>query len=92
MGTKLDNFLDHERKIRSWPAKRSNQKLVIEYLGSKFNNEVEYSEAEVNEIIKQNHTYNDHCYLRRELVDYHVLERTGDGRVYWKPRQEAESE
>lgn len=92
MGTKLDNFLDPERKIRSWPAKRSNQKLVIEYLGTKFVEGYEYTESEINEIIKQHHTFNDHCFFRRELVDSHILERTGDGRVYWKPRKEAESE
>ncbi|WP_310829187.1 DUF2087 domain-containing protein [Paenibacillus pedocola] len=89
MKSKLDNFLDRDRKLRSWPAKRTNQRIVVEYLSSNFAEGVEYTEAEINEIIKDNHTFNDHCFLRRELVDNHLLGRTSDGRKYWKiPRPE----
>ncbi|MBY0010736.1 DUF2087 domain-containing protein [Paenibacillus typhae] len=84
MKSKLDNFLDTDRKLRSWPAKRTNQRIVIEYLSTNFSENVEYTEAEVNEIIKNNHTFNDHCFLRRELVENRLLGRTGDGSRYWK--------
>ncbi|QSF43038.1 DUF2087 domain-containing protein [Paenibacillus tianjinensis] len=84
MKSKLDNFLDCDRKLRSWPAKRTNQRIVVEYLSTNFADGVEYTEAEVNEIIKDNHTFNDHCFLRRELVDSRLLGRTSDGRKYWK--------
>lgn len=89
MKSKLDNFLDTNRKLRSWPAKRSNQRVVMEYLSTNFAADVEYSEAEVNEIIKDNHTFNDHCFLRRELVDFRLLGRTDDGSRYWKLPQPA---
>ncbi len=89
MKSKLDNFLDRDRKLRSWPAKRTNQRIVVEYLSANFAEGVEYTEAEINEIIKDNHTFNDHCFLRRELVDNRLLGRTSDGRKYWKiPRPE----
>ncbi|MNB83119.1 hypothetical protein D3C75_299460 [compost metagenome] len=84
MRSKLDNFLCKDRKLRSWPAKRSNQRIVVEYLSTNFTEGVEYTEAEINEIIKENHTFNDHCFLRRELVENRLLGRTGDGSRYWK--------
>ncbi|MNT45574.1 hypothetical protein D3C72_1821680 [compost metagenome] len=84
MKSKLDNFLDRDRKLRSWPAKRANQRIVVEYLSTNFAEGVEYTEAEINEIIKENHTFNDHCFLRRELVDNRLLGRTSDGSKYWK--------
>lgn len=89
MKSKLDNFLDPNRKLRSWPAKRTNQRMVVEYLCTNFAEGMEYTEAEINEIIKDNHTFNDHCFLRRELVENRLLGRTSDGRKYWKiPRPE----
>lgn len=92
MKSKLENFLDSERKLRSWPAKRANQRIVLEYLSTNFVEDEEYTEAQINEIIKVNHTFNDHCFLRRELVDSKLLGRTPEGSKYWKnplPKEES---
>ena len=43
-----------------------------------------YSEAEVNDIINQNHLFNHYFILRRGLIDYGILKRTKNGAKYWK--------
>ncbi len=43
-----------------------------------------YSEIQINNIIKQYHSFGDHVLLRRELYDKGFLDRTLDGRSYWR--------
>lgn len=38
----------------------------------------------MNEIIKQNHSFNNHVELRRELINYMFLDRDSNGLRYWK--------
>ena len=45
---------------------------------------MEYSEKEVNSIIKQHHTFNDIPLLRRELISKKYLFRTDDCFKYLK--------
>ena len=77
-------FINEIEGIVVWPKKRLEKKLVIEWLSSKFEFEKEYSEKEVNNIIKAHHSFNDIPLLRRELVSNRLLERTDDGSIYWK--------
>ena len=46
--------------------------------------EKQYSEKEVNQIIKNHHSFNDVPLLRRELISRLFLNRKDDGSVYWK--------
>ncbi|HEY3250281.1 MAG TPA: DUF2087 domain-containing protein [Ignavibacteria bacterium] len=80
----LKGFLDTELKLKTWPSKPDKKQLVMEYLASKFEFDKEYMEKEVSAIIKQNHTFNDHPMLRRELVDRNLLGRTQNGAKYWR--------
>ena len=59
--------------------KRANQA----YLSLKFNKGVIYSESEVNEIIKNWHTFGDWALLRRELFEAKLLDRKKDCSEYW---------
>ena len=80
----LRPYLNRDGLITQWPAKWTAKKIVLDYLITKFAEDTQYKETEVNEIINQWHTYEDPVYLRRALVDSGLLKRTSDGRQYWR--------
>jgi len=80
----LQRFLDPGGRITMWPAKRQAQNLLLSYLASKFEHDREYTERDVNELLMQWHTYQDHVTLRRALYDARLLDRTPDGARYWR--------
>lgn len=80
------NFYLKDGKIKVFPSKRKKVTLVLDYLINKFEKSKEYSEKEINNIINDNHSFNNPLLLRRELIDNRYLLRTPDGRVYWRPK------
>ena len=70
--------------ILRWPKKPSEKHLVIKWISEKFKFDKKYSEKETNEIIKQNHSFDDIALLRRELISKKFLARKNDGSIYWK--------
>lgn len=78
----LQEFLNDQGQVKQWPAKHINKQLVIEYLATKFEDRKVYHEREINEILKQWHTFQDWPLLRRSLVDYGYLTRNLDGTEY----------
>ena len=80
----IERFLDEKKKIKIWPAKRDLKIEILKYLAQKFETGVIYTEKEVNEIIKNWHTFSDFFLLRRGLIDMKYLSRTKDGLQYWK--------
>lgn len=84
MVTILRNFLDGEGRLKSWPAKKKTRLIAIAYLATKFQTGVEYTEKEINSILNDFHLFEDHALLRRALYEVGHLDRTIDGRKYWK--------
>ena len=80
----IDNFLNSEGKILTWPAKQEKKKAILRYMSSKFDVNRMYTEKEVNEIITRWHEFNDLFILRRGMVDMGYIERTKDGKQYWR--------
>lgn len=80
---KLKPFLDGAGQVKQMPAKRKMQNLVLWYLASQLP-EGPYTERELNELLLARHTFGDPCTLRRDLYDGGFLDRTPDGRQYWK--------
>ena len=80
----INQYLDEDRKIKTWPSKKSVKIEVLAYLSEKFQPDVFYTEKEVNEVVKSWHTFGDFFLLRRELIDKKFLSRTQDGAKYWK--------
>ena len=79
----LKDFCTPEGKIKAFPAQRKKFEAVLRYALQAFEPGKRYSEKEVNQKLAQ---FNDDtATLRRELVDYHWLEREGGGRAYWRP-------
>jgi biotin operon repressor len=83
----LVNFLEGDR-LTKIPVSRKKRWLILQWLARKFAAGTEYSEAQVNAILKRHHE--DAATLRRELVGYRMLTR--DRGVYrllpeshWRP-------
>lgn len=79
---KFTALFNTDGKISRWPAKRKYQVMLVNHLQTKMPQTGEYSEKEINEIIKNQITLEDFVMLRRELVDSGALNRTPDGRIY----------
>ncbi len=75
----LRAFLDGER-LREIPARRKQRQVILRWLAEQFEWEREYSEAEVNEVLKRRHP--DVAYLRRDLIGERLVAR--DHGRYWR--------
>lgn len=84
---KLENYLDDQGRLKEWPSRRNKgqfQQWALEYLASKFEMGIYYSEKEVNALLNQFHTFGDPALLRRELFERQLLDRVKDGSAYWR--------
>lgn len=88
----IKTHLDKEGKLLRYPSKRKAKLLSLLYLATKFEPEVLYTEAEVNQIINQWHSFQDPCMLRRDLYNLHILDRKKDGSQYWREKEQLELE
>lgn len=78
----IARFLDKDGLVTLWPKKRADKDLVLAYLAEKFEFGRSYHENEVNEILKQWHTFVDWPLLRRELFDQGYFDRDLAGTDY----------
>jgi len=70
----LANFLEGDR-LTTIPVSRKKRWLILRWLAGKFSADVEYTEAQVNAIMKRHHE--DAATLRREMVGCRMLARAG---------------
>jgi len=71
----------HDGRITALPAKRTRRRLLLDQVAQAFEPGRKYPEAAVDEILKA--IFDDHCTLRRYLVDEAFLSRTAAG-IYWR--------
>ena len=83
---KLKSFYDKDGKLKQYPKKHTLRLIILDKIASSFEINKEYTEKEVNEIIKENISFNDIEYIRRELIETHLLNRLIDGSKYWKEK------
>jgi hypothetical protein len=68
-------------RITAMPAKRPRRLLLLDQVAQAFEPGRRYPEPVVVEILRA--VFDDHCTLRRYLVDESFLSRTADG-IYWR--------
>ena len=81
---RLASYYDSDNKLKQYPKKHTYRMIVLEKIHAAFEFDRTYTEKEVNEIIKDNISFNDIEYIRRELIDNKLLNRLLDGSKYWK--------
>lgn len=83
----LQPFLDEAGRLTALPAKHRKALAALWYLAGKIEPDRQYAEPEVNDLLDEWALFRDHATLRRELYNKHVLNRTEDGRLYWKEEE-----
>jgi hypothetical protein len=68
-------------RILALPAKRTRRRLLLDQVAQAFEPGRRYPEAEVDQILKA--VFDDHCALRRYLIDEEFMSRTAAG-LYWR--------
>lgn len=68
-------------RIAMLPAKRARRRLLLDRVAQAFEPGRRYPEDKVDEILKP--LFDDHCALRRCLVDEDFMSRTPGGQ-YWR--------
>ena len=76
-------YLNPDGSIKQLPNQPAKLRVILEYLAQAFSQGIDYTEKEVNTILKRFH--NDFSGLRRDLIDAGLLSRESDGSRYWKP-------
>lgn len=72
---------DSQLIIKSFPAKEKRKIIIMQKLINDFDVNHHYTEKEVNEILKR--YYDDFVSVRRCMIQYGFLDRSGDGTIYW---------
>jgi len=78
----LISCLEPDGTIKRLPSQPAQLKVILNYLVQTFKPGVDYTEKEVNTIIRRFHV--DVSGLRRDLVDAGLLDRERDGSRYWR--------
>lgn len=63
------NALITDGVVTRWPARAADKALVLDFLAARFEARRDYSEREVNDILKRHHSFGDWALLRRELFE-----------------------
>ncbi len=82
MQNSIHRFLNEDGRVFVWPKKHADKQLVLDYVVEKFETGKPYTEKEVNEIIKQWHTFQDWPLLRRGMIDTGLMTRDREGHEY----------
>lgn len=80
---KLKRYYDDDGRLIQYPSKRPMRMLALIRILESFDRERKYTEPEVNEMIRSAIAFGDIALIRREMVDYKLLERLRDGSQYW---------
>lgn len=84
---RIHHYLDADGRVMRFPISKKNRKdqpYILEYLSEKFEIDKVYTEHEVNDILKQWHTFGDWALLRREMFDRGYINRSQDCSAYWR--------
>jgi len=79
----LVSCLEPDGSIKRLPSQPNQLKVILNYLVQAFTPEIDYTEKEVNTIIRRFHV--DVSGLRRDLIDAGLMARERDGSRYWRP-------
>lgn len=80
----LKNYLDKDGRLTMFPSKRKLKIAAMFYIALGIEEGVKYTEKEINEAINLRCSFQDAALLRREMYDYRFINRTLDGKMYWK--------
>jgi hypothetical protein len=79
----VQNYLKEDGSLKTIPSQKKKLAIVLKYIAQSFEPGLEYSERQVNEILRNFHE--DTASLRRELVGFELMDRARG--VYWRTEE-----
>ena len=73
---------DRDGVLTRWPKKTQQQKLALWWCWSLLPARREMPEPEVNALLKRQNGFGDHVLMRREMIDWGMMSRSTDCRLY----------
>jgi hypothetical protein len=70
--------------VTRWPKKQADRQRVLTFLATFFELDHVYREAEVNDILRAHHTFEDWALLRREMYEAGLFDRDPKTQTYWR--------
>ena len=83
----LQPFMNENMQLVALPAKYKKKLKAYYYLATKLETGKKYTGSEMNEIQNNWAVFGDSATLRREMYNRHLLNRTNDGKYYWKEEE-----
>lgn len=74
--------------LSGFPTKEKRKIIILNGIINRFAADRTYTEKEVNEILQE--VFHDYVLIRRNLIDYNLMDRAADGSAYWVKKQEKE--
>lgn len=84
--SEIKHFIDCDGRLTSFPAKHKKKLIALWYLADKIEENRQYSEHEINELLNNQTCFCDPATLRRELYNKRLINRTPDCRSYQKEK------
>lgn len=78
----LKDYLKRDGSLKQIPTQAKKLQAVLRHLARQFEPDQQYSEKEVNAALAKFHA--DTASLRRELIDFKLMERDKNGQRYWR--------
>lgn len=69
-------------KLKVFSKKEKKKIVILRKVAAQFEKDRQYTEPEINAILKD--IWEDFATMRRYLIEYGYLDRTKDGKIYWK--------
>jgi predicted transcriptional regulator len=86
----LHNYILADGRLKSFPTQQKKLEVILRHVVKAFEPDTRYSEKQVNEILARFNE--DTARLRRNLVDFGLMDRQGGGGDYWRVDQLSSSE
>ena len=80
----IKSFMNESGQLVALPSKYKKKLIAYYYLAGKIDMGKQYTESDINDILNQWAVFHDPATLRREMYNKHLLNRTEDGKFYWK--------
>ena len=81
---KMANYYDSQGRLSQLPSKQSLRVMALARITHCFEPGRNYTEKEVNAIIRQNISFSDVELVRREMIQLQLMGRLRDGSAYWR--------
>ena len=89
---KLQKYYNEEGKLIQYPTKRPMREIALTRIAEHFEADRDYTEKEVNEIIRSCIAFTDVELIRREMFQYRFIGRLRDGSKYWLEKDKINQE